>query len=379
MAISVVNGGSCDQRFEDDGMTLVEMAMNKKSKDGTFLFETVEPGRVGQCNFLCPKYLRDEAEEWLDYTFQGILDHYGEVKCRAIFGGDNYIRRENKIRTTPKIVTYLKNLNLSVQQRVQETEELLARPPKKRNRQIPRVIYGGDKKSVWNTPLHVVEDGPGKNTEFEKKKEFVKTKGVNSGGLSEDTVDLTQGSAQSNVSTLEQSLNDEIRKANERRKADAATTKAAITEMEASIKAQNEEMERRITRNSGEMEKRISLRMDDQVVAFKALHEGQVHMEENLRMIMTQIGLGKKKATSNQNGATKMIEVDETEKRKEMEATKNTEEDAEMYDDYSISEEQFDAVLTQAEIQRGYRAADGSPAKKIPKQSSAQDVSEDDL
>ena len=373
VAISVVNGGSCDQRFEDDGMTLVEMAMEKKAKDGTFMFETVEPGRVGQCNFLCPKYLREEAEEWLDYTFQGILDHYGEEKCREVFGGDNYIRREQKIRTTPKIVTYLKNLNLSVQKRVQETEELLARPPTKRNRQIPRVIFGGDKKSVWNTPLHAVAEGARNIKEFEKKQESAKMKGLNSGGSNEDTVDLTQGSAHSNVSTLEQSLNDEIQKANERRKADAATTKAAISAMEDRLTAKNDEMEKRIKRNSGEMEKRISSRMDDQVVAFQALHEGQVHMEENLRMIMDQIGLGKKKAN------TKTIEAYDKEKRKEMEATKDSAEDAEMYDDYSISAEQFDAVLTQAEIQRGYRAEDGSPAKKMPKQSSAQDVSEDDL
>ena len=124
-AISVVNGGYCDQRFEEDGMTLVEMAMQKKGKDGTFLFETVEPGRIGQCNFLCPKYLREEAEAWLDDTFQGILDYYGEEKCREVFG-ENYIRREAKIRTTPRITNYLKNLNLSVQQRVHETEELLA-------------------------------------------------------------------------------------------------------------------------------------------------------------------------------------------------------------------------------------------------------------
>ena len=32
VAISVVNGGSCDQRFEDDGMTLVEMAMKKRGE-----------------------------------------------------------------------------------------------------------------------------------------------------------------------------------------------------------------------------------------------------------------------------------------------------------------------------------------------------------
>ena len=70
-----------------------------------------------------------------------------------------------------------------------------------------------------------------------------------------------------------------------------------------------------------------------------------------------------------------MTEVGETDATKDKEAA-----DGDLYDDgYSISAEQFNAVLTQAEIQRGYRAADGSPAKKMPKQSSKQDVSEDDL
>ena len=53
--------------------------------------------------------------------------------------------------------------------------------------------------------------------------------------------------------------------------------------------------------------------------------------------------------------------------------------DVEMHEEYSITAEQFDAVLTQAEKQRGSRSADGSPAKKIPKQFSRHEVPEDNL
>ena len=143
-------------------------------------------------------------------------------------------------------------------------------------------------------------------------------------------------------------------------------------------------MEKRITKNNGEVENRISKRMDDQVLAFKALHEGQVHMEENLRMIMKQVGLHptmRPREKSTESAAAKRKEGEESVgsdtnvgKKRETEG-----EDVEMYEEYSISPEQFDAVLTQVEIQRGQRAADGSPAKKIPKQSSNHEVMEDDL
>ena len=124
--------------------------------------------------------------------------------------------------------------------------------------------------------------------------------------------------------------------------------------METRIKNQSGEMEKRITKNNGEMENRISKRMDDQVLTFKALHEDQVHMEENLRMIMKQVGIKPTmRPTDNTtelagakgnecDGSTKLDK--KTGKEREKEA-----EDVEMYEEYSISAEQFDAVLTQVE------------------------------
>ena len=53
--------------------------------------------------------------------------------------------------------------------------------------------------------------------------------------------------------------------------------------------------------------------------------------------------------------------------------------DVKIYEEYNITAEQFDAVLMQAENQRGPMAANGSPAKEIFKQSSVHDVLEGSL
>ena len=121
------------------------------------------------------------------------------------------------------------------------------------------LYYGGDAPSAWNTPLHVDKDG--KSPVNEKRKKNTETTSA--------TVDLPQGLIRFGVSTLGVSLNKEIKCVNERHKADAATTKAAIRAMES----------------------RLTKRMDDQSLVFKLLYKGQVHMEENLRMIMQQVGL----------------------------------------------------------------------------------------
>ena len=60
--------------------------------------------------------------------------------------------------------------------------------------------------------------------------------------------------------------------------------------------------------------------MNDQVLAFKALHKGQVHMEENLRLIMHNIGLRTVDDTEREvesDRDAEMIDNDEMEKGKE--------------------------------------------------------------
>ena len=42
-----------------------------------FLFDSAEPGRLNQTNFLHPKQLQAEAEQFLDALFTHLLTSYG--------------------------------------------------------------------------------------------------------------------------------------------------------------------------------------------------------------------------------------------------------------------------------------------------------------
>ena len=54
-AISVVNGGYCDQRFEEDGMTLVEMAIQKKrGRMGHFCSKRSNLDELASATFCAP-------------------------------------------------------------------------------------------------------------------------------------------------------------------------------------------------------------------------------------------------------------------------------------------------------------------------------------
>ena len=52
-----------------------------------FFFDSVESGRNGKCNFVCPKHISIEAEELLDFTINGVLQYYEAEWCREILGG----------------------------------------------------------------------------------------------------------------------------------------------------------------------------------------------------------------------------------------------------------------------------------------------------
>jgi len=125
MAILVVDGGWCACVFTpadygnalaegcDQGknkkFTIVGMVMDAKTGGNEFIFDTVEPGRVNQCRFLCPRPLKDEAEAWLDRTFNGLLMEFGAEICREMLGGEAHVRKDDKIRPAKQIHAYLKN------------------------------------------------------------------------------------------------------------------------------------------------------------------------------------------------------------------------------------------------------------------------------
>lgn len=83
----------------------------------------------------------------------------------------------------------------------------------------------------------------------------------------ETSVNLTQESIQSNVLSLEHSLNDVIKRVNTIQKEGVTMT------------------------NVGQMEISFNKQMDSHVLAYTSLHMGQIELEENLKMAMQHVGL----------------------------------------------------------------------------------------
>ena len=78
------------------------------------------------------------------------------------------------------------------------------------------------------------------------------------------------------VSTLESDLNSKIQQANERRKEDAATTKRELSKIEGLVMKTHSE---------------VSKRLQDHDTGLTLLHEGQMHLELNLKMLMKKMGV----------------------------------------------------------------------------------------
>ena len=77
--IEVTEGGDQGDNVK---FTIVGMGIDAKTWDDEFFFDTVEPGRINQCNFLCLRTLREAAEAWLNRTFNGLLMEFGADTCR---------------------------------------------------------------------------------------------------------------------------------------------------------------------------------------------------------------------------------------------------------------------------------------------------------
>ena len=117
-------------------------------------------------------------------------------------------------------------------------------------------MYGRPKGgSAWDTRLHDVATA---TTEGDRT-----TKAVQS------TVDLTTDASTTSVMTLQSDFNSKIKVANARRVAD----------MEA------------VKKDLGKIEERMNKRMDGHDEIFTLLHKAQMTMDQNMRMIMSKIGV----------------------------------------------------------------------------------------
>ena len=76
--------------------------MRTRTDADNFLFHSVKPGRDGQCYFQNEKNRTEEAEQWLDRHFNGMLQEYGAAYYKDILHGEGHVRRENLIKVSPQ-------------------------------------------------------------------------------------------------------------------------------------------------------------------------------------------------------------------------------------------------------------------------------------
>ena len=67
------------------------------------------------------------------------------------------------------------------------------------------------------------------------------------------------------------------------------------------------------------MQSHINTRMDSQILAYKSLHKGQIHLEENLNLVMQQAGINSSQQSSGIDGDQKGGNMEEQVGREYME------------------------------------------------------------
>ena len=264
--------------------------MNARRADDSFLFNSVECGRRGQTYYLCDKEFATEAEEWLDATFNNILVNYGAKRCLEILGGNSHVRRERNVRTTPQISAYLQNLNLSSSNGdVYKGNDNLSAPPARKKKKAPRIVYGSNKKSAWTKPIHNKDDSDedANKSEEESDDEIKTVKSSDKSGIKRKQSAGSKMKTASNTNdeqkdTITQ-LHAAIAKANEERLTLEKATRDNLKDMEKVIMTKVEVMNEnvnKITQSNKAMEATVL-----------TLHEGQLSMENNIKMLMLKLGI----------------------------------------------------------------------------------------
>ena len=277
--------------------------MTARRDDDSFLFNSIECGRRGQTYYLCDKEFATEAEEWLDATFNNILVNYGAERCLEILGGSAHVRRERNVRTTPQISAYLQNLNLSSSNGdAYKGNDNLSAPPARRKTKAPRIVYGNNKKSAWAKPIHKKEDSDEDDNKSEEEsdgkikpakstdKSGVKRK--QSAGGKKKAASIPNDEQKDTISQLHAA----IAKANEERLTLEKATRDNLKDMEKVIMTKVEAMNKnvnKITQSNKAMEATVL-----------TLHEGQLSMDNNIKMLMLKMGITTNSTIKNKNQET---------------------------------------------------------------------------
>ena len=377
-AISVIDGGDGNNQFKINNNTtdhegcLRHWAMNARRADDSFLFNSVECGRRGQTYYLCDKEFATEAEEWLDATFNNILVNYGAKRCLEILGGNSHVRRERNVRTTPQISAYLQNLNLSSSNGdAYKGNDNLSAPPARKKKKAPRIVYGSTKKSAWTKPIHNKEDSDedanksdeDANTSEGKSDDEIKTaKSADKAGIKRKQSAGSKKTAASNTNdeqkdTISQ-LHAAIAKANEERLTLEKATRDNLKDMEKVIMTKVEVLNENVNKIT-----QSNKAMEDTVLS---LHEGQLSMDNNIKMLMLKLGITTNATINNNNQETKSAATTKvSQEQDKWEHIDNTQADvgmdgAEEFDE--LTDEVFDNVLSQCQLDQRTHVI--SPHKK---------------
>lgn len=136
------------------GETLLQM-LAISAGDGTSLFTSWEPGRLGQYYFLTTKTLADRASEWLDNTMNKLLNEYGLEKCALVLGAPpgEMPREETKVRPDAFIMDYISSLDIEENIHRERGGKERAPPDMRSPKRRALVVYGEDDSNAWDTPL----------------------------------------------------------------------------------------------------------------------------------------------------------------------------------------------------------------------------------
>ena len=79
----------------------------------------------------------------------------GQSYAKKTFGGENHVRREHNVRTTPKILSYLGGLNISTQRDTEYGgEDTLSTSLVRKKATFPRLVFCKVKVLAWEVLLH---------------------------------------------------------------------------------------------------------------------------------------------------------------------------------------------------------------------------------
>lgn len=177
---------------------------------------------------------------------------------------------------------------------------------------------------LWGARLHNTEES---STKSDDRK------------IGDRASSLSQASSAATVWTLESDLISKIQEANIRRKEDTETTKRALQKIEERVMEQYTD---------------VTKRLKDHATGLVLLHEGNMHLEHNIKMLMTKMGVTPSNALPS-NPVSEGVPAGETDVTKEVKQVKKVGRDLD--GDFKMTAEEFVNVIEDCSRARETRSS----------------------